>query len=256
MFKAIGPLGHPLAMALVPLVLAASAADAQRPDFMFHEPHGSVAFFGGWSMPRESSDVFDFVRDELTIDRGDFNAPMLGAEVTVRLMSHLDLVGGVEHARAERWSELRDWLENGLPIEQTTEFASTRATASARLYLLSRGEAIGRHAWIPTRWSPFVGGGGGMAWYRFEQYGDFIDYQTVNDPEGAVIFTDRFRSSGNGATAHAMAGLDVSLTRYIVLRGEYRYNWGSAGMSSRDFVGFEPIDLAGHRATIGIATRF
>jgi opacity protein-like surface antigen len=207
-------------------------------------------------MPRESGDLFEFVREELMIEQGDFNAPLLGAEIAWRLMSHLDLVGGVEYARAERHSELRDWLENGLPIEQTTEFTSTRATASGRLYLLSRGQAIGSHAYVPTRWSPFVGGGGGIVWYRFEQFGDFIDYETIDDPAGPVIFTDRFRSRGSGGTAHAMAGLDVAVGRNIVLRSEYRYLWGSAPVSSRDFTGFDPIDLAGHRVTVGIATRF
>jgi opacity protein-like surface antigen len=256
MFKSIGPSGLLLSVALVPLVLASSPVDAQRPDFLFHEPNGTIALYGGWWMPREGSDLFDFVRKELTIDRGDFNAPMVGAEASWRLMRNLDLVGGIEHARAEQGSELRDWVEDGLPIRQTTEFSSTRATAGARLYLLERGQAIGSHAWIPARWSPFVGGGGGVAWYRFEQYGDFIDYRTVDDPAGPEIFTDRFQSRGNGMTGHAMAGLDVSVARNIVLRGEYRYHWGSAAVSSRDFDGFGPIDLAGHRMTVGIATRF
>jgi opacity protein-like surface antigen len=245
-----------LALAAAPLLLAVSAADAQRPDFLFHEPTGTISLYGGWAVPGERSDLFDFVREELTIERGDFNAPVIGAELSLRLMRHLDAALGIEHSRAERHSELREWLEDGRPITQTTEFGWTRAMASARVYLLDRGRSFGSHAWVPTRWSPFVGGGGGFVWYTFEQFGDFIDYETVDDPEGAVIFTDRFRSRGGGGSAHALAGLDISLTPRVVLRGEYRYHWGSARLDSRDFVGFEPIDLSAHRATIGIATRF
>lgn len=251
--------GLAVALATVVVAVAPVGAAAQAPDFLFGQPRGSIGVFGGWSMPREGGDLFEFVRHEMTVQEGDFNAPLVGAEVAFSLTGFLDAVLGVEHARAEQQSELWDWVENGLPIEQTTEFAVTRAVASGRVYLLPRGQAVGSHAWLPARWSPYVGGGGGVAWYRFEQHGDFVDYQTIDHPDypdGPAIFTDRFRSTGSGGTLHAMAGLEVAVTRQVVLRGEYRYNWGSAPVDARAFSGFDPIDLAGHRATIGIATRF
>jgi opacity protein-like surface antigen len=245
-----------MALALASLLSTAAFAAAQAPDFWFERPRGSVALYGGWSMPRESSDLFEFVRQEMTIQRGDFNGPLLGADVALALNSWLDVVLGVEGTRGSRDSELRHWVENGFPIQQTTEFGWTRATASGRAYLLPRGQTIGTHAWVPGRWAPYVGGGAGVVWYTFEQYGDFIDYLTVDDPAGPEIFTDRLRSTGSGATTHALAGLEVSLTRNLVLRGEYRYNWGSAPVDAFVFRGFDDIDLAGHRTTIGIATRF
>jgi opacity protein-like surface antigen len=250
MSDSIRPLTRGLALAVATAAVVVAPAAAQAPDFLFGRPTGSVGVFGGWSMPREGSDLFDFVRDELTIEQGDFNGPVLGAEVALTLIDQLDVVLGVERASAKRRSEFRDWVEDGLPIEQTTEFAVTRVNASGRVYLLPRGQAVGSHAWVPASWSPYVGGGAGVAWYRFEQHGDFVDFDTLE------IFTDRFRSTGSGGTLHAIAGLEVSLTRQLVLRGEYRYNWGDAPVDSRAFSGFEPIDLAGHRATIGIATRF
>lgn len=252
-------LARTLATAVAALVVAGAPSVAQAPDFLFGQPRGTIGVFGGWSMPREGSDLFEFVREQMTIDRGDFNGPIVGAEVAFGLTSFLDGVVGIEHAVAERDSELWDWVEDGLPIEQTTRFQVTRAVASGRVYLLPRGHAVGRHAWVPARWSPYVGGGGGIAWYRFEQFGDFVDFQTIGHPDypdGPAIFTDIFRSSGSGATVHAMAGVEVTVSRRIVLRGEYRYNWGDAPVDSRDFAGFDPIDLAGHRATLGIATRF
>lgn len=250
------PLLPGLALALAAALVPAAPAAAQNPDFLFHRPTGTVSFFGGWAMHRESSDLFDFVREELTIERGDFNAPVLGGDVAFHLMDRLDAVLGLEWAGTERRSAYRDWVEDGRPIEQTTRFSWTRVNAGGRLYLLPRGQSYGSLAWVPTRWSPFVGGGGGITWYTFEQHGDFVDFMTMDDPEGPVIFTDRFRTSRNGASAHALGGLEVSLTRRVVLRGEYRYNWGSAPVDSRAFDDFGPIDLSGHRATIGIATRF
>lgn len=245
-----------LVLALATVVAPVAPAAAQSPDFLFQRPTGTLSFFGGWAMPRESSDLFDFVREELTIQRGDFNALVVGGDVAFQLMDRLDAVLGVEWAGTQRRSEYRDWVEDGWPIEQTTEFSWARLHAGGRLYLLPRGHSYGTLAWVPTRWSPFVGGGGGFTWYTFEQHGDFVDFMTMDDPEGPVIFTDRFRTRGNGPSAHALAGLDVSLTRRVVLRGEYRYYWGSAPVDSRAFDGFAPIDLSGHRATIGLATRF
>lgn len=260
MYVPIRPIGRGLTLSFVFLIIVALPADAQRPDFLFQRPNFTLGLYGGWSVPRESSDLFDFVREEMTIERGDFSGPLFGGDVGVRLSERLDLALGVEWARGEQRSALWDWEEvvgdDVFLIEQTSALTTTRLNASARLYLLERGRTIGTHAWVPARWSPYVGGGAGIVWYSFEQWGDFVDYLTVDDPEGPVIFTDRFRSSRNGVAPHAMAGLDISLTPRVVLRGEYRYNWGSAPVDSRVFDGFDPIDLSGHRATIGIAMRF
>jgi opacity protein-like surface antigen len=253
-----------LALTLASLVSTATLASAQAPDFWFNQPNGSISLYGGWSMPRENSDIFDHVRQEMTIQRGDFNAPLIGVDVAFRLTDRFDAVVGVEGATATRnscirdpwdtdscWPDLDEW-----PIEQWTELSWTRAAASGRFYLMDRGVTVGSHAWVPARWAPYVGGGAGVVWYTFEQWGDFIDYGTIDDPLGPEIITGTLRSTGSGATAHVLGGLEVGLTRRLVLRGEYRYNWGKAPVDSRDFRGFDDIDLAGHRATIGLGVRF
>lgn len=248
--------GRFLALALAPLILAAGTADAQRPDFLFHEPRGTMSFQLGWSMPREGSDLFDDLREDFTIQQGDFGSLTFGADIAFTVLRQLDVVLGLDHARAERVSEERGWLEDGWPILQTSELGTTNFTASARIYPLSRGRAYGSHAWVPAPIAPFVGGGAGLTWYTFDLHGDFVDRTTVDDPEGALIITRHWRSSGVTPAAHVLGGLEFSLTPRIVLRGEYRYHWASASLDSRDFYGYEPIDLAGHRAVLGIATRF
>lgn len=252
----IRPLFTGLVVALAAAAVPAAPAVAQSPDFLFHRPTGTLSFFGGWTLHRESSDLFDFVREHLTLEQGDFNAPVLGGDVALHLTDRLDAVLGVEFARGEQRSEYRHWVEDGWPIEQTSQLSWTRVNAGARFYLMDRGRTIGTLAWVPTRWAPYVGGGGGITWSTFEQYGDFVDYLTMDDPEGPVIFAGQVRSTGNSAAAHALGGLEYGLTRRVVLRGEYRYTWGSVPVDSRAFDGLDSIDLSGHRATIGIATRF
>ncbi|GIT50615.1 MAG: hypothetical protein Ct9H300mP15_08280 [Gemmatimonadota bacterium] len=122
-------------------------------------------------------------------------------------------------------------------------------TVSARYYLSDRGRQIGRFAWIPKRLAPFIGAGGGVIWYNFEQVGDFVDFETLD------IFYDRFMSRGTALQAHAFAGMDISLNKSLFLTTEGRYRWGR-GELGRDFVDFDKMDLAGIQFTVSIGARF
>ncbi|MDX1675847.1 MAG: hypothetical protein R3314_13725, partial [Longimicrobiales bacterium] len=51
------------------------------------------------------------------------------------------------------------------------------------------------------------------------------------------------------------AGVDVTLTPYFILRTELRHLWGTGTVDGSTFQGFDPIDLSGLRATIGVAFR-
>jgi hypothetical protein len=127
-------------------------------------------------------------------------------------------------------------------------------TASIKWYVADRGRSISRFAWIPADWAPYVGAGGGVLWYVFEQDGEWVD-EDLADPECCDIFRGTFRSDGRVPTAHLMAGADFSLGPRFLLNAEGRYLWASGSMSG-DFVGFDDIDLSGFQATAGIAVRF
>jgi len=62
------------------------------PDFLFGEPNGSVGIRGSWVFARAGSDIFDFVRDRLTVDEGAFNAPAIGTDVAIAINPRLDAV--------------------------------------------------------------------------------------------------------------------------------------------------------------------
>jgi hypothetical protein len=86
-------------------------------------------------------------------------------------------------------------------------------------------------------------------WYEFLQAGDFVDFQTLD------VFPDRFESSGWAPAGQAMLGFELSLTTRLGLSAEARYTLAKARLSS-DFQGFDPIDLSGASATMGVALRF
>lgn len=219
-------------------------------DFLLKRPAITFSLFGGWAMPGEESDLFDFAREELTLAEGDFSSPVGMAEVALRVTERLDVALGLEHASRSVPSEMREWVTvDDLPIPRTTEFSRTRVLASAKVYLFERGRSISQYAWVPYRWSPYIGAGGGISRFEFSQAGDFVQTETAD------IFEDRLRSKGSALTAHALAGAQLSLTPRFLLRGEYRYIWGSGEPDQTDFHGFEPIDLSGSRVLLGVAVR-
>jgi hypothetical protein len=216
------------------------------PDFLFGRPDGSVGVRGGWLFARAGSDWFDFVSDQLTLDRRDFNAPGIAADVSVFLRPRIDAVVGMEYNAASTPSEYRDFVDNNrLPITQETELRHVALTGSLKFALTERGRQVGNFAWVPHSVVPYVGGGGGALWYRLEQVGDFVDFVDRS------VFTDVFRSEGWAPTGHVFGGVDVKLTRRLFVTFDGRYIWAKPSLG-REFIDFDPIDLSGFRTSAGV----
>ena len=240
------------ASALVAVLLLATPVHAQDggDGFLFKQPSGSVTFRTGFDRAGAGSDLFSFTTKQLTIDRGDFSSLSIAGDVSIRVSRRADVVISVAHSGSVTRSEFRDWLDNNrLPIEQTTTFRRVPITGSLKAYLVQPGRTIGHFAWVPARFSPYVGGGGGAMWYRFAQSGDFIDFGTTK------VFFDSFDSNGWTPTAHGFGGVDISLHPRFAFTAEARYEWARANLSS-DFAGFDRIDLSGFTLTTGISVRY
>lgn len=230
----------------------APAAQAQLggDGFAFTAPKVAVTVYGASSAPRASSDLFRFSMSELTLGRGDFASRHVGGDISIRLADRFDLVLGVSSSTSSTRSEFRDWVDNNdLPIEQTTSFRRTPVTASVRYYVMPRGERIGSIAWIPARFEPFVSLGAGGVRYRFEQVGDFIDYNTLD------VFPDRYLSLGTAPLLQGSVGAGWGLTTHLRLTGEIRY-MTARGPLSADFEGYKPLDLSGVSSSVGFTIRF
>jgi hypothetical protein len=235
------------------LVLAGRPALAQGASgdgYLFRRPVGSLTLRGGFDRALAGSDVFSFATKRLTLSRGDFTAPSLGLDLAFGIGSRVDLALGASYASTSAPSEFRDFVDqDDRPIEQTTMLRRVPITATLKAYLAPRGQSIGRYAWVPARYAPYVAVGGGAMWSRFRQAGDFIDFDT-NDVLPGVLTSTQWTP-----TAHGGAGVDYSLSHRFALNGEARYSWARADLSE-DFVDFEPIDLSGVSATVGLSVRF
>ena len=234
------------------LVVLASPALAQGAGsgFLFRPPNGAVSIRTGYDRATAGSDLFAFVTDQLTVNPKDFNAIAIAVDVDYRLTPRVDAVFGVGSSRTTTKSEFRHWVDNNRqPIEQTTEFQRVPITAAVKAYLVSPGQSIGHFAWVPARLAPYVGAGGGVMWYSFQQQGDFIAFDTRK------VFTDSFDSNGWTPTVHALGGVEVSLASRLAIRTEARYEWAKAHLG-RDFSGFDRIDLSGVSFTSGVVIRY
>lgn len=259
---AIGRLTRSASVVLGLAVLCVPAPLQAQDDFLFGRPLITVSLYGGWSAPAEASDLFTETRRELTVREGDFSSPLGLAEVAYRVTEQVDVALAVSRSARTVDSEMRSfrWYEENVewddlePIRQSTRFSRTRLLASGKYYLMPRGREISQFAWVPERWTPYVGAGAGASWYDFSQNGDFA-VQLGEDPNDRDIVELALESSDRGLTALALGGVQVSLSPRFLARAEYRYIWGSGELDARTFDGFDPIDLSGSNVIVGISMR-
>ena len=249
----------PLALFAGMVVLGATGAmelQAQDRGFLLGMPRVSLTVRAGYNMPRAeggsgTQSLWDLTREELTVESGDLAGMSIGGELGIRTTPRLDLTLAVGYNASETRSEFRHWVDtDDLPIEQTTAFTTVPVTVGVKAYLWERGRSVGRFAWIPRTWNPYAGVAVGFVSYRFEQWGDFVDYETRD------IFNERFYATEKGATVHFTGGMDVSVNGRLVFTGEARYGIASAPIDSPDFTGFPDLDLNGLQITGGIGIRF
>ncbi len=218
--------------------------------YLFKAPTVTFALRGGYAQPRATSDLFSFVTERLTVDRGDFGGAALAAELGIRVHPRVDLVFGTGVSTREARSEYRDFVDlDDLPIEQRTTFRRIPMTAGLKLHLRPEGRSVSSLAWVPTKLAPYVAAGGGMMYYVFKQDGDFVDYQTLD------VFGTSLKSTDVSVMAYGAVGGTYSLTPRIGLNAELRYDHARSTLGS-DFRDFSALDLSGVGLTAGFLFRY
>src|ERR1041385_108229 len=110
--------------------LAQSAGDG----FLFHVPVGTWTVRGGFDHAFASSDIFNFVTKQLTLDRSDFSSATFGTNVAVRVSPANDIVFVVGSSTVPRSPESRHWVDlNDQRIQQTTSLRRVPVTLGETL---------------------------------------------------------------------------------------------------------------------------
>ena len=201
---------------------------------------------GGY-FPRGNDTLFQDVRDLYLVEKSDFYGVYGGIEYNHVLMDNVELGIHLDGYSRTVDTSYRDYTRpGGDEIFQTLKLSMVPLGVSIRFVPTSKRARI----------APFVGGGVDAIFYRYEEYGDFIDFF---DPELPII-GDAFLSDGTAFGFHVLGGLRVYINRDIAVVGEGRYQWAKDDMGD-DFAPNESglvnrLDLSGATFTVGVHVRF
>lgn len=248
-------LGAVLGVALlgaVALVLPSGVRAQSGEGYLFGSPPAHFDFFLGVAAPRARGDLFEETMDRYTLERGDLRSAAFGGSLGLRVTEQVDLALELGFARSSTDVEDRAYVgTDDLPIVHTVELTRVPMSLVFRGYLWERGRRVGRLAWVPRTWVPYLGAGVGFTWYEFVQDGEFVD---ESDP-ALPIYRDVLTWDGSAPAAHLLGGVEFNLNPRLLLRAEGRYSWGEGDDASRDYVGYKGVDLAGFQAVAGLTLR-
>lgn len=163
-----------------------------------------------------------------------------GAEYNANLGRNLELGFSLDAYGRRLETSYRDYTdESGGEVRQTLKLTTVPLGVTIRLVPGSRY----------ARLTPYLGAGVDLIFYRYEEYGDFIDFRGDYS-----ILSDDFVSEGVAPGVHVAGGIRVALNDDFSLVGEARYQRAKHDMGD-DFRGSR-IDLSGTSVTLGLHLRF
>jgi len=131
--------------------------------------------------------------------------------------------------------------DTGRDIYQTLHFATVPLGGTVRfLFAPSDAKVV-----------PYVGVGGDVVFWEYEEYGDFIDFDSPDLP----VIADHFKSDGATPAGHATVGLRFAVNHDFKITAEGKYLLGHVDDMSEDFRG-NRIDVSGWSATVGVHMQF
>lgn len=202
---------------------------------------GSWRFFMGIFEPEADSQFWDEYFLDFTGSPSDFQDLVFGTDYLWRTSRHGGLLFGASFYEGKTTLAYRDWVDaDSRDISHTTSLDLSDFTAA---YVLRFGRGSLR---------PYVGGGGGILWWRFREEGYFIDF---SDQENLPIFFGNYNADGLTWELLAIAGLDFRLSHRWSFFFEGRYRWAEDELN-KDFSGFGTIDLSGGQMVGGFSYNF
>jgi hypothetical protein len=177
----------------------------------------------------------------------DFDGVYGGIEFNQVLNSYVEIGVSYDYYSRTTDTSYRDYTHpDGGEIQQSLRLRVSPLGLTVRLM------PTGKKAKV----APYIGGGIDALFYKYEEYGDFIDFY---DPDLAIT-GDHFVTDSTAFGYHALGGLRVYLNRDFAIVGEGRYQWGKDDMRD-DFAPNDPalvntIDLSGWTFTVGVHVRF
>jgi hypothetical protein len=197
----------------------------------------SLNFKAGLFLPTMNSDLWEDNLNNLAFRKQDMLAGYYGAEYEQFLGHYLSLSVEGGYYKKEFFSLYKDYTyQNDDPIYQNMSLEITSLEVGFKLYPLGHNE----------KFYPYIGAGGGMYYWKYEQWGDFVDFEENTIMQDQYLETSTYSPGVNvkaGFVLRPSRGLGISL------EGRYQYVKGDL---SQFFQGFEKFDLSGFSATVGM----
>ncbi len=206
---------------------------------------GSLDLRGGVFLPRTESNLFVddaelYQRDGRTLKRSDWNNAIGGLRFNQGFGEFLEIGFSIDVYQRTLQTSYRDFVsESGREIQQSLKLNIVPVGVELRLGPTGRG-----------RLSPYVAAGADLYFYKYEEFGDFIDFDDPSQP----IIADSFISEGVAPGFHVAGGLRFPVGDDFSIVAEGRYQRAKDDMGD-DFRG-NSIDLSGASVTLGLNLRF
>jgi len=247
------------AAAIVAATLLAVGPAAAAP------PGQSGAFnfrFGGF-FPTGDSDFWATNEAAFTLDHSDFNGPIGGVGYTASINNYFELdVNADFYASASRSADKFYVDQDGFSIFHDSRLAVFPVSVGFRVLpagRYARRGAEGKH--YVRRPVPYIGAGIGMAYWQYEEEGDFV-FEDLTVPEGVSIFYDRHTDTGLALVTYAMLGIEFPVAPKWNITVEVRQSWAEASLDgsfpSTALSATDPrkLDLGGTSVFVGGSLRF
>lgn len=223
-------------LSVLTLVLLAGAAPSHA--------SGLDLRLGGF-VPNADSNLFRDDEELYGIDaQKDFTGVTGGIEYSAGLGKRVELGFSLDGYDRRLHTSYRDSVndKDGSEIRQTLKLNIVPVGVTLRFLFAHPGAAT----------VPYVGVGADALYWRYREFGDFIDFGDPSQP----IIPDSFVSDGWTAGVHVTGGLRIRLNHDVSAVGEARYQYASKVTMGGDFGPQNSIDLSGWSATVGVHIRF
>jgi hypothetical protein len=228
-----------LATCCVLLTTFGVPAIAGSPDRSFEARFGGFFLEGDGDFWADNESVF-------TLDASDFDDATIGLTYSVSFNRFFDMDINADLFDETIVSEYRDFTDDsGFPIFHDSTLSIVPVTLGLRFLPFGHG----RHG--ERRPTLFLGAGAGVNFWRYEEFGDFIDF---NDPANPLVFGD-FSESGQAFVSYVAAGLQLPVSHNFSLGFEAR-RFMSDDELKGDFAGLGTLDMNGTSASISGHWRF
>ncbi len=239
-------------LAIAVLVLAATVpAHAQSRGSQ--SPDSAFQFRLGGFLPSGGGEFWNNNERDFTMSVGDFTDAAIGFTYVAGMNNHIEIGFNLDFYDSTVRSSYRDYVDqDGYPILHDTRLRLTPATVDLRILPGGRYSYRGRRdQYRGHQPVPYLGIGAGFKFWRYEEMGDFVDF----DADPPPVFPGHFSDSGVAIEAHVLTGLELPMGPNWNLVLELRHSWSEVTPSG-DFAGLGRLDLGGTSAFIGAAFHF